>query len=322
MPMDRGTPDLVRHCVAAVADQYGGDVDKAFAICVAQLQKSGYLKAGTMELTAAGKKKEKEHEKEPDAKKKLKAYEDFLKAAKETRKAEKEETATESYERDFNLLKNPRNRTGLEDAPHTVARKYETVSKQESSMDFMRRLAGISSRYDDRVVSEVKAKKAAKTVYTLFIDGSERFGFHAADDKDAESKAKDWMLKKLGSFNRVKWEVRAEAPSSAGNIHDDWMESRLAEAQKSVSVRDLKAGDHILADDHHFVVTRVKGGDIYGVVVKGSKGVNSVKKSDESLIIDGGEFEGDIELLGRDIKIESSLPVASRMQALLAESDD
>jgi DNA-directed RNA polymerase subunit RPC12/RpoP len=283
MPMDRGTPDLVRHCVAAVADQYGGDVDKAFAICVAQLQKSGYLKAGTMELTAAGKKKEKEHEKEPDAKKKLKAYEDFLKAAKETRKAEKEETATESYERDFNLLKNPRNRTGLEDAPHTVARKYETVSKQESSMDAMRRLAGISTRYEDRVVSEAKAKKAAKTVYTLFIDGSERFGFHAADDKDAESKAKDWMLKKLGSYNRVKWEVRAEAPSSAGNIHDDWMESRLAEE-------------------------------------KGYKCLECGKKFKTAKAAEKAMDNGCPKCGGSDIDLDES--IASRMQALLAESDD
>ena len=80
MPMDRGTPDLVRHCVAAVAKQHGGDTDKAFAICVAQLQKNGYLKPGTMELTAAGKKKEQEHESEPDAGKKLASYEKLLKA--------------------------------------------------------------------------------------------------------------------------------------------------------------------------------------------------------------------------------------------------
>lgn len=152
MPMDRGTPDLVRHCVAAVAKEYGGDVDRAFAICVATLQKAGYLKKGTMELTAAGKAKEKEHEKEPDAKKKLKAYEDFLKAAKETRKAEREETQAEAFTRDFNLLLNPTKRTGLEAVPRPIARKYEMVTKQESSMDFMRRLAGITTRYDDRTV--------------------------------------------------------------------------------------------------------------------------------------------------------------------------
>lgn len=223
MPMDRGTPDLVRHCVAAVADQYGGDVDRAFAICVGTLQKAGYIKPGTMELTAAGKKKEKEHEKEPDAKKKMKAYEKFLKGAKEIRAAEREETSTEAVmnraaqnilsERlmarqekilqkylasggnarfyddlpsgvqdalrqvkdqetlwsdvdrwlsdnaraegasstyDFDSLMNPRAHTGLEDVPRPVARKYETVSKDESAMDFMRRLAGVSVRYGDR----------------------------------------------------------------------------------------------------------------------------------------------------------------------------
>lgn len=142
MPMDRGTPDLVRHCVAAVAKQYGGDTSKAFAICVAQLQKNGYLKPGTMELTAAGKKKEKEHEAEPDAEKKLKAYEKLLKANR------KEETT--DFTHDFTSLLNPKTQTGLEGIPTTVARKYETVTRQESSMDLMRRLAGITSRHSDR----------------------------------------------------------------------------------------------------------------------------------------------------------------------------
>lgn len=141
MPMDRGTPDLVRHCVAAVAKQYGGDTDKAFAICVSQLQKNGYLKPGTMELTAAGKKKEKEHEAEPDAKKKLAAYEKLLKAAR------KESRAPDF---DYLYLLDNSERSGFEELPSTVSRKYESVSKGESPMDAMRRLAGISPRFSDR----------------------------------------------------------------------------------------------------------------------------------------------------------------------------
>jgi hypothetical protein len=81
VPMDRGTPDLVRHCVAAVAAK-DGDTERAFAICVSQLQQNGYLEPGTMKLTAAGRAKEKEHEAEPDAAKKLASYEKILKAAR------------------------------------------------------------------------------------------------------------------------------------------------------------------------------------------------------------------------------------------------
>lgn len=176
MPMDRGTPDLVRHCVAAVAKEYGGDVDKAFAICVAQLQKSGYLKPGTMELTAAGKAKEKEHEAEPDAKKKLAAYEKFLKAAKELRAAEKEESTADKLNSFFDRLMNPNAKTGLEDVPNTVARKYESVSRDESSMDSMRRLSGIGPRYNDRTVTSpvTPAASAAPAVGTSEAKAPER----------------------------------------------------------------------------------------------------------------------------------------------------
>jgi Cdc6-like AAA superfamily ATPase len=133
MPMDRGTPDLVRHCVAAVAKQHGGDVQKAFAICVAQLQKAGYLKPGTIELTAAGKAKEKEHEAEPDAAKKLASYEKLLKAARKTEAAE-----------DFYAeLRDPTARTGYEGMPRTVANRHG-MNASESPMEAMRRLAGIT----------------------------------------------------------------------------------------------------------------------------------------------------------------------------------
>lgn len=69
---------------------------------------------------------------------------------------------------------------------------------------------------------EAKAKSAGK-LFTLFIDGSEQFGFHAADEKAAESKAKDYLLKRFGSFNRVKYAVKPEAPSIKDNVHDEWM---------------------------------------------------------------------------------------------------
>lgn len=158
MPMDRGTPDLVRHCVAAVAKQYGGDTQKAFAICVAQLQKNGYLKPGSMELTAAGKAKEKEHEKEPDAAKKLASYEKLLKAARKT----EESTA------DFDRLMNPAHRSGFEDAPRTVARKFERVTANESSMDAMRRLAGLTPMHADRRVGSV-AEASSDTAFTKAV---------------------------------------------------------------------------------------------------------------------------------------------------------
>lgn len=136
MPADRAhkTPLLVQHCVAAVADQYGGDTQKAFAICVAQLQKAGYLKPGSMELTAAGKKKQAEHESEPDAKKKLAKYEKLLKAAR---------SESRGFTYDYEALLDRTRKSGFEELPTTVARKYETVSKGESVMDSMRRLAGI-----------------------------------------------------------------------------------------------------------------------------------------------------------------------------------
>lgn len=247
MPVGSGTPDLIRHAVLAIAKQYGGDTSKAFPIAIAQLQKAGYLKAGTQELTAAGKKKEAEHEAEPDAEKKLKAYEKLLKANRKEESVgelprgfkSKPVTVTiskigrdnlssglefhisgkvyDEYLRDqlaalvlepeqaidalsqagmtepeieqllkdirtvkgpleldkpikvkttvlvresredsmddFDKLKNPTARTGLEDLPRSIARKHESVSKGESSMDAMRRLAGISGRYEDRAVS-------------------------------------------------------------------------------------------------------------------------------------------------------------------------
>lgn len=133
--MDRGTPDLVRHCVAAVAKK-DGDTEKAFAICVSQLQKNGYLEPGTMKLTAEGRAKEKEHEAEPDAAKKLASYEKILKAAR------KDESKVDWHPDFYEKLIKPGQASGYEDAPDGLRRRHVGVS--ESSMDKMRRLAGIS----------------------------------------------------------------------------------------------------------------------------------------------------------------------------------
>lgn len=135
MPMDRGTPDLVRHCVAAVAAK-DGDTERAFAICVSQLQKNGYLEPGTMQLTAAGKAKEKEHEAEPDAKKKLASYEKLLKAAR------KDESKVDWHPDFYEKLVRPEAKSGYEDAPEGLRRRH--AGADESSMDKMRRLAGVT----------------------------------------------------------------------------------------------------------------------------------------------------------------------------------
>jgi hypothetical protein len=260
MPMDRGTPDLVRHCVAAVAKQYGGDTSKAFAICVASLQKAGYLKAGTMELTAAGKKKEAEHEAEPDAEKKMKAYEKLLKANR------KEESF--SYKQDaewdasfYERLVRPEQQSGFEALPRTVAQRWDAIREEESDMTFMRRLAGITDRYTDRKIEEGTAKLEAKSkakvggkVFTLFIDGQEKFGFHASDEKDADSKAKGWLLYQFGSYNRVKWEVKQQEPEYMNNIHDEFMRAVGEASHLSLTdrLRALLSEGEDYEDGYHF----------------------------------------------------------------------
>jgi len=133
--MDRGTPDLVRHCVAAVAKK-DGDTERAFAICVSQLQKNGYLEPGTMKLTAEGRAKEKEHEAEPDAAKKLASYEKILKAAR------KDESKVDWHPDFYKQLLRPTAKSNYEDAPDGLRRRHAGID--ESSMDKMRRLAGIS----------------------------------------------------------------------------------------------------------------------------------------------------------------------------------
>lgn len=50
------TPPQLKRCVAKVAPKYDGNTSRAFAICVAQFQKTGQIKKGSMELTGKGKK--------------------------------------------------------------------------------------------------------------------------------------------------------------------------------------------------------------------------------------------------------------------------
>jgi len=80
------TPAFVKHCVAKVAPKYGGDVSKAFAICVAQMQKTGRLEPGTIEPTDLGKTVAKAKKKQPEHGKKVASYEKLLKRAKKRRK--------------------------------------------------------------------------------------------------------------------------------------------------------------------------------------------------------------------------------------------
>lgn len=99
MPGQGHVPKLVQRCVAAVGKQYGGDTDKAFAICVGRLQKTGHLKDGSMELTAKGEKSQSELETEPDNDKKLAGYEKMLKAARSEQYSTVREDAAAVFER-------------------------------------------------------------------------------------------------------------------------------------------------------------------------------------------------------------------------------
>lgn len=88
--LDEATPALIKHCVRRVAKKYGGDTQRAFAICVASMQRGGYLEKGSMKLTAKGKAQSSQHAKEPDAETKVKGYERLLKKAQKEGKSEKD----------------------------------------------------------------------------------------------------------------------------------------------------------------------------------------------------------------------------------------
>lgn len=81
MPGSSRVPVSVRRCVRAVAAE-DGDLDRAFAICVAQGQKNGELKTGTIQPTAKGAKRGKAKAADKDASAKDQEYEMLLKGAR------------------------------------------------------------------------------------------------------------------------------------------------------------------------------------------------------------------------------------------------
>ena len=81
MPARTRVPVSVRRCVRAIADA-DGDVSRAFAICVAQGQKRGELKPGSLEPTAKGTKLSKRKSREKGAGAKAAEYEKLLAGAR------------------------------------------------------------------------------------------------------------------------------------------------------------------------------------------------------------------------------------------------
>jgi hypothetical protein len=84
MPGGSGKSRFMQRCVADVTGQ-GKELGRAFAICTAQSQKSGYSDPGSVKQTGKGKAREKFFKKQPDMGKKAGAYE---KAVQAGRKAE------------------------------------------------------------------------------------------------------------------------------------------------------------------------------------------------------------------------------------------
>lgn len=78
------TPPILRRCVADVMKKQGADASKAFAICVASLQKSGVLEPNSTRLTAKGKKRQASRVQQPDHKDKMRSYERGLKRSRKT----------------------------------------------------------------------------------------------------------------------------------------------------------------------------------------------------------------------------------------------
>lgn len=90
------------------------------------------------------------------------------------------------------------------------------------------------------LLGEATKKSGGDKVYTLFVDGQEKFGFHASDDKDADNKAKGWLLYQFGSYNRVKWEVKAQSPKYKDNIHDEWLRESVDAVDVEEYVRRVR----------------------------------------------------------------------------------
>lgn len=131
------TPTTVKHCVTKLAAKYGGDTSKAFAICVAQMQKAGYLKKGSVQSTSKGKKADKRHASEKEAGKKMKSYERFLKAARKRKEEAEAEEANPA-------LSEIRRFAGLE--PSHPGWEVPDIARETKPLnDQQRRIAGLDS---------------------------------------------------------------------------------------------------------------------------------------------------------------------------------
>lgn len=81
-------PTQLKRCVRAIAKERGGDeptrddLSRAFAICTAQLQRSGYLKKGSQDPTKKGTKRSRSKAGEKGHKSKVAEYEKMLGAAR------------------------------------------------------------------------------------------------------------------------------------------------------------------------------------------------------------------------------------------------
>lgn len=71
---------------------------------------------------------------------------------------------------DYEALLDRTRKSGFEDLPTTVARKYETVSKGESVMDSMRRLSGIVTEAARPDKEALKAAKEAVDELEKFVE--------------------------------------------------------------------------------------------------------------------------------------------------------
>jgi len=85
MPGRARVPVTVRRCVRAVAADKGVPLDRAFAICVAQGQKSGALKPGSLSATKRGKAAGRSKSREAGAAEKTAEYEKLLAGARQER---------------------------------------------------------------------------------------------------------------------------------------------------------------------------------------------------------------------------------------------
>lgn len=82
-------PTVLKHMVKAIAKDLGGpsreNMSRAFAIATATLQKHGYMKKGTQELTKKGEELEKKHKKHGG----VEEYEAMLKKARKSESAQR-----------------------------------------------------------------------------------------------------------------------------------------------------------------------------------------------------------------------------------------